>query len=127
MQWPCEFNKRASATCHPGQSRRDPPCAILKLSRRDPSIALGLTSECGVLKFVGQAFSLADLEDGGQEWPPYKSRLSPQLQTQAPWNQNAIKQIEKELHQQRQQRRWNRAFQNRDMIVQIQSADNRFT
>ena len=49
-----------------------------------------------------------------------------QLQTQASWNQNAIEQIEKELHQQRQQRRRNCTFQNRDMIVQVQSADNRF-
>ena len=49
------------------------------------------------------------------------------LQTQPFWNQDAIKQIENRLHDQREQRRGNRAFQNRDVIVQVEPAQNRFT
>src|SRR5690242_6667123 len=49
------------------------------------------------------------------------------LQSQPFRNQNAIKQVEKQLHQQRQDRGRNCALQNRRVIVQIQSADDRFT
>src|SRR5438874_3300674 len=109
MQWTCEINKRASATCHTESRRRRVSSNALVISlgilrdqrsrRRDPSLALGMTANLSRTR---------------------------QLQTQSSWNQNAIEQIEKELHQQRQQRRRNCAFQDRDMIVQIQSTDNWF-
>src|SRR5438105_5282469 len=106
MLWPCEFNKRASTTCHPERSRRIPRSYLKASAAR----SLGPSRTDG---FIG----------GRQECLPYK--FGP-LQTQPSWNQNAIEQIEKELHQQRQQRRWNCAFQNRDMIVQIESANDWF-
>ena len=49
------------------------------------------------------------------------------LQTQPFWNQDAIEQIEKPLHQQCQQGRWNRALQDRCVIVQVEAAQDSMT
>ena len=46
------------------------------------------------------------------------------LQSQTFRNQNAVKQVEAPLHNQREERRRNRPFQNRDVIVQIQPAQD---
>ncbi len=79
---------------------------------------------------VGQAFPVAVLPAGRQECLPYKldpsRRWRRQLQPQASWNQNAIEQIEKELDEQRQQRRRNCAFQDCHMIIQIEPANDWF-
>src|SRR4051794_21962711 len=48
------------------------------------------------------------------------------LQPQAFWNQEAIEQIEAPLHEQRQDRGWNCTLQNRNVIVQTQSAEDWF-
>ena len=48
------------------------------------------------------------------------------LQPKSFWNQNAVEQIEERLHQQRQDRGWDRALEDRSVIVQIEAAQNRF-
>src|SRR2546423_992567 len=48
------------------------------------------------------------------------------LQPQPFWNQEAIQQIETPLNQERQDSSRDRALQNRDVIIQVQAAENRF-
>jgi hypothetical protein len=47
------------------------------------------------------------------------------LQAQPFWNDNAIKQIEKPLDQQREQGCWNRPLKDGYVIVQVKAAQNR--
>src|SRR6266487_5401126 len=70
MQWPCEFNKRASATCHPEQGRRIP--------QRHLKAFMAGSLDCARDEghIVGQAFPVAVLPAGRQECLPYK--LDPQ-------------------------------------------------
>jgi predicted CoA-binding protein len=77
------------------------------------------------------AFRRAEIGRAGSPSRPHSARpaVAPYhiaLQAQSFWNQNAIEQIEKPLHQQRQQGCWNRALQDRCVIVQVETAQDWF-
>ena len=49
-----------------------------------------------------------------------------ELKPQSSWNENAIEQIERPLHEKREHSRRDRTFENGHVVVQVQAAYDRF-